>query len=134
MQPLLYVQNISGSLKGSFRMHSQPPGLSRQYKQYICIDRCVYTVSVQRRRANLGIFCIVAVCTDRHLIGMFPISYCILCNYVFIKLSENVSLICVEVWILKYIQYICKKFTIQLLWQKARNAVMCYLNGFMCFL
>lgn len=81
-------------------MHSQPPGLSsNSINSIFFIDHCVYTVSVQCRREKLWIFCIVAVCTDRHLIGIFPISHKVLYTLAAImSLSNYLKMYSSSVW------------------------------------
>lgn len=81
-------------------MYSQPPGLSsNSINSIFFIDHCVYTVSVQCRREKLWIFCIVAVCTDRHLIGIFPISHKVLYTLAAImSLSNYLKMYSSSVW------------------------------------
>lgn len=80
-------------------MHSQPPGLSSSsINSIFLIDHCVYTVSVQCRREKLWIFCIVAVCTDRHLIGIFPISHKVLYTLAAVMSLSNYLKMYSSVW------------------------------------
>lgn len=95
----IWIEHLMYFKGFSYRVYSQPPGLSsNSINSIFLIDHCVYTVSVQCRREKLWIFCIVAVCTealDRHIPYIPQGTVYSSCNYVFIKLSENVCFICV---------------------------------------
>lgn len=122
-------------------MLSQPSGLSsNSINSIFLIDHCVYTVSVQCRREKLWIFCIVAVCTDRHLIGIFPISHKVLYTLAAImSLSNYLKMYSLSVWRWWYLNiyslfvrsYLSHSYVYC---RRPENAVMYYLKGFMCFL
>lgn len=134
-------RTFAGILKGSLRMHSQPPGLSsNSINSIFLIDHCVYTVSVQCRREKLWIFCIVAVCTDRHLIGIFPISHKVLYTLAAImSLSNYLKMYSSFVWRWWYL-YIYSIFVRSYLFnsyvycRRPKRKKKYHLNGFMCFL